>query len=464
VVRSLAFVIALAGCGRIDFDATPTDARTGSDGDGATARLILAAGAGNASVEAVALADDDSLVMLGIFTDTLALGGSSLVSLASQNDLYVAALDGSDSAQWSWSAGCTTVCTAQGVSWLAGGGAVGGGYFGGTLTNGGGLMSGSGQDALVVWLTATGQLDVARGYGGQRNVQIRGLDRNGGVIAAGGLYQDTVDFGLGALPGTGTFDNGFVVLLDAATRMPIAQRAITAPGDVYVNDVAATPDGGVCIVGRFNAQADFGGGIVTPNSNDGFVVRYDAMGNFVWHEFSSGNGSEAASYVTATDDGDCVVSGYYTGDVAWAPGVIGAGGDDAFVARFDAADGTLRWFHALAGPLTDGVTGIASQGSDRVVVAGTFGATARLIDRDVTSEGAQDGFVFVLDGAGTPLAFQQLGGSGSVSGSLGGAAYAPSAARVAVGVVFTGELVPTGLGLTATASGDDGAVLILDAP
>jgi len=267
----LSFLVLLAACGRLGFDAGDTG---GGGGDGPAndpPRLITTNGPGASDMVDVTLADDGSLAVTGSFDMTLQLAGASVPSLASMKDIYVAALARDGTRAWLWSGGCTTICNTQGVRWL-GTSAVAGGYLGGTLTNGGG-DSGSGQDALVTWLGPTGQVQLASHYGGVSNVQIRGLDANATAVAITGLYADTVDFGTGALPNTGGNDNGFVAVFDVATRTARYAHPWNGPGDVYGNDIAIGSDGSVCIAGRYMVATNFGGGTMTPANADGFVAR-----------------------------------------------------------------------------------------------------------------------------------------------------------------------------------------------
>jgi hypothetical protein len=481
VLAKLGLFVLLAGCGRIGFDEH-------DDGTDAHARFLTTSG-GPTMIQDVALTDAGELLLVGGFSGTLTIAGRTVTAQATMTDLFVVAVEADGNGRWLWGAGCSEFCDSQGVFWLGDGavsgayfggllangfcdsqgvvwlgdGAVSGAYFGGLLANGGALTSGSGQDALVMWFGPAGQVAAANQFGATGNVQIRALDGRGSSIAITGLYADTVDFGRGALASTGTTDNGFIAVFDTATRAVRFDRAFSGAGDVYGNDIAIAPDGSMCVTGRFMATTDFGGGLVTPTSGDAFVARYDAQGNFVWARTSGGPSNESGLYVTALDNGDCVAAGHYEGALTWDGHALDfAGGEDTFVARFNAGDGAIQWLHTFTGTGRERPFGIASHGNDRIAVGAGFVGTVRLIDREVTSVGTNDAFLLFLDGTGNPIAVRQIGGTGTVNPAGGGMAYDPSGTHLAAGFSYANEVDV--LGFTATTASEAGAVLVISAP
>jgi hypothetical protein len=167
--------------------------------------------------------------------------------------------------------------------------------------------------------------------------------------------------------------------------------------------------------------------------------------------------------VAALAGGDCAASGYYQAPFTWDGHALAhAGGDDAYVARFAAADGAIRWVQTVSGPGADGAVGLAAHGDDRIAVASAFTDTARVLEREMTSNGGGDLAFVILDGGGVPVAVHQIGGSGSVDQFLGGVAFDPAGRHAGVAFTFNGTLEAAGQAITAAAN--DGGVFIVSAP
>lgn len=181
-----------------------------------------------------------------------------------------------------------------------------------------------------------------------------------GAACGYGDNQCAMDLGGGPLPWWGARD-AFVARLDAAGDHVWSKSF----GDIYLDEargVAATPDGGLVVTGRFMVSADFGGMTVTTSSQQAvFLVKLDADGNPLWaHAFGGGaaGGLPPNTYGTAglgvrvDPSGDIVLMGTFgdssglgTIDLGGGP-LISYGDDDTFVAKFDAMGNHLWSMHA----------------------------------------------------------------------------------------------------------------------
>jgi hypothetical protein len=127
-----------------------------------------------------------------------------------------------------------------------------------------------------------------------------------------------------------------------------------------------------------------GGGPLTSPDNgldpstykDIVVARYASNGTHIWSRRIGSEADVDRGYAIATaPNGDVVVTGVvgaYTdfGNETLSP-IFGAG--DAFVARYAAADGALRWYHLMGSTNTaDAGTAITVDSADNTIVAGNF--------------------------------------------------------------------------------------------
>jgi hypothetical protein len=94
-----------------------------------------------------------------------------------------------------------------------------------------------------------------------------------------------------------------------------------------------------------------------------------------------------------------------------------AGATDVCVVALE-REGTVAWARRLGGPAADSVAGLWRQGTDRLLLAGSFSdVMARM-----QSEGGRDGYAIGLGARGAPLWHRRLGGAGDEVIAAGAAA------------------------------------------
>src|SRR5262249_18672405 len=173
--------------------------------------------------------------------------------------------------------------------------------------------------------------------------------------------------------GTSTFDQAFVITLDAT--------------GVYV---AGYTDGSL------PGQTSAGG-------PDAFVRKYDADGNELWtRQF----GTTVADSITGmvADNSGVYVTGFTSGTFA---GQTSAGDQDAFVRKYDAAGNEL-WTRQFGTVGWEQPTGSAADASGIYISGFTSGTFA-----GQTSAGGQDAFVRKYDAAGNVVWTRQVGADSS---------------------------------------------------
>src|SRR5262249_54190957 len=168
-------------------------------------------------------------------------------------------------------------------------------------------------------------------------------------------------------------------------------------------------------------------GQTSAGGDDAFVRKYDTAGNELWTRQFGTPGSDQVTGVAA-DAAGVYLSGFASGTL---PGQTGAGGQDAFVRHYD-ADGNVLWTSQFGTASMDSATGIVVDASG-VYVSGFTGGTLT----GQTSAGDDDAFLRKYDASGTALWTRQFGS--------GGADQATGVAIGATGVYvagFTGDALP----------------------
>jgi autotransporter-associated beta strand protein len=311
---------------------------------------------------------------------------------AGGQDAFVRRYDADGNELWTRQFGTRGADVAFGVAVDASGVYVAG-FTEGTLP---GQTSAGFIDAFVRKYAADGNELWTRQFG------TGGVDRAVGVaVDASGVY--VAGFTEGTLPGqasAGGFD-AFVRRYDAAGNELWTRQFGSSGVDAAVG--VAVDASGVYVVGRTDGTLP---GQTSAGGDDAFVRRYDADGNERWTRQFGTSGADVAVGV-AVDASGVYVVGFTDGTL---PGQASAGDFDAFVRKYDTDGnelGTLQFGTFSFSSEFDSVNAVAADGN--VYVAGLVSGTLP----GQTSAGGQDAFVRKYDAAGNELWTRQFGASGA---------------------------------------------------
>lgn len=301
----------------------------------------------------------------------------------------------------------------------AGGNMYVGGAFNGSFTLGGQTVNATGnEDALVMKLDPTGAPVWIQGFGaanGGAHVTDLLLDAEGKVVIAG-PFVTAISVGAIDHAAVGTKDI-VVARLDELTGAPQWSKAFANAWSGATPRLAAAADG-ILMAGDFVDTADFGGGPLSTQVQDGF-------------------------------SSDIYVAKFApTGDHVWS-----------------------RRFGEDASPLQreQGATALAVEPGGNIVVAAAFGRNLDLgADGLLTTVGYRDGLLLRLGADGSPLAHRQIP-SLDADSSIGDLVVAVDGqGQVALGGAFIGG-IDVGAeapfqSVTQTDPYNDGFVVLYDAP
>ncbi len=265
------------------------------------------------------------------------------------------------------------------------------------------LTSSGGRDAYVLKLDAAGALAWVRSFPSTfRSAASSVAVDTAGNLAVGGSFSGAVDFdpalGTASLVAQGSGD-GFVVRFDAAGGYLWSER-FGGLGEDAVRDVAVDAAGSVLAVGETE----------TIWEERGFVAKRDSFGLPLWTVGFAGSGESTATSVAVTADGAAIVGGEYEWTVDLG-GVLltSMGQEDGFVVRY-AADGTVDWARAVGGLGEDSVAGVATGLDGSIVVVGEVESVTPppmtptgWYGHDDWDDDREQGFVMKLDAAGGDL-------------------------------------------------------------
>lgn len=264
-----------------------------------------------------------------------------------------------------------------------------------------------GRDFWLAKLDDTGSLQWQRCYGGTGNETANSLlaTSDGGFLLLGTTGSLDGDVTCGGPPQLRAW--ALKVDLDGALQWQTCLIGDPGGSNLGVGCAVETADGGYLVVGGSSANA----GVWHENHGQGdfFVVKLDGSGEVQWLHCYGGSGSDVASTVRATPDGNFVVAGI-TGstDGQITTGTIG----QIWVIKID-PEGNLLWNRRMGGSngpdLGQEVRDLVVNPDGSILMVGTVGAN----DGDISgNHGSYDVWLVVLDSSGTILQQRCFGGSG----------------------------------------------------
>ena len=278
-----------------------------------------------------------NVFMTGHFFGTVGFGGGALVS-AGSFDIVVAKYSPTGTHLWSQRFGSTSSERGNSVATDASGNVFVTGAFDETVNFGGGsLVSAGFWDIFVAKYDATGTHLWSQRFGSTDDDVGNSVvtDASGNVFMTGEFIGE-VDFGGGVLVSAGARD--IVVARYSPTGTPLwSQRFGSTSDDVGIS-VATDASGNVIMTGSFEETVNFGGGaLVSAGSADIVVAKYSPTGPHLWSQSFGGTSNEQGFSVATDASGNVFMTGSFEGTVDFGGGaLVSAGISDIVIAKYDA--------------------------------------------------------------------------------------------------------------------------------
>ncbi|MCB0577756.1 MAG: hypothetical protein KDD10_00400, partial [Phaeodactylibacter sp.] len=332
--------------------------------------------------------------MTGRFRETVDFDpgpGTANLSSTENDAIYVAKYDASGAYQWAFQIGPNSSNHGFGIAIDGQGNVLVTGGFGGTAdfdpgAGTAGLTSNGGRDIFVAKYSSAGAYLWAINMGGASNDRAFAINVDGSDnVLVSGNFQGTADFdpgsGTATLTAAGAFDSDiFVAKYSSSGAYQWAFSLGAIGSDQGGRAIAVDGSDNVLVTGDFYGTADFDPGVGTAilssaGDSDAFVAKYSSSGAYLW-AFSLGDAGFDRGQGVAVDGSDNVlVTGTFQGTVDFDPG---AGTVNYTSAGWDgylakySPAGTYLWAFPLGGTSSDDGNGIAVDGSDNVLVTGRF--------------------------------------------------------------------------------------------
>lgn len=303
---------------------------------------------------------DGGVIVSGSFNTNSVTFGSTTLTLAGTNTLFVAKL--SSAGTWLWAVASTGTGSVSGSVLAAtddGGAIVGFTFTTASIALGGTTISIAGTRTLGVGkVNSSGSFVWAVGNGGTGTISsltLRFVATNDGGVAFTGWFQtNSLIFGSTTLPvSSGTRTLFFAKVSSSGSWAWALANGGTGTAPSAGNNpphLVATSDGGVAAGGSFAVGFLVFGSItvsLAPGGSSVFVVKINSSGSFVWATGNTGAGNVSTSppFFVGTADGQFVISGIFqTNSITFGSTTLArsAGTNNWFAAKIDAS-GAWVW-------------------------------------------------------------------------------------------------------------------------
>ncbi len=261
-------------------------------------------------------------------------------------------------------------------------------------------------NAQFNWLSSAG------GNGNEEILKNR-IDGAGNIYSVG-YFSLSAKFGTTTLQSAGSGD--ILITKQDITGDYLWAVKAGGPQSDRGNSISIDPSGIIWITGYFTGQVTFGTFTLTSlnSSQDLFVAKMDAAGNFLWAKNFGGNDIDLANAIQADASGNAIITGQFR-DSAWFDSFVissamnplnNAPSFDIFIVKVDTA-GNVLWLKQGSAKYDDRGIALSSDADRNIYVSGQFSDTLHF-DNTYLNNGYNASFLMKLDSMGNEIWFKKL--------------------------------------------------------
>ncbi len=339
------------------------------DGAGNHLRSVMLGGLGAQEVWSLAIAADEGVILGGTAENELVAGGEPVFSATAG---FVVKLDRT-ALGVVWERHFDGEVVVASVAVAPEGTIYVGGSFVGAVSLPDGTATADGVDGFVSKLASDGSHLWTRRVGGPLSQRVSRLaaTSDGGVVV-GGEFEGTLDSGAG--PVTADALDVLVAKLDGQNLL-VWQQHLSGAGEERVRGLDVNEQGGVVVLGTYTGTVALGGEPWSADADDMFVAVLADGGELIWGRGLQGTdeSQQLRRPVAFDSDGDIVFTGVMVQDADFGGGVLSPNNQsrDVVVAKLS-SQGEHVFSHAWGGADTDLGAAVAVDSQRRTWVTGSF--------------------------------------------------------------------------------------------
>ncbi len=209
--------------------------------------------------------------------------------------------------------------------------------------------------------------------------------------------------------------------------------------------IALDTNGNCFVTGEFSGTQPFGSFILTNNGLNAFLAKYDSDGNAVWAQRLGGGNNDHGFGIAVDLAGDCYVTGSFTGTGTFgSTNLTSAGSRDIYIARFD-NNGVLRWAQRAGDTKNDIGETISVDSAGNYYVSGEFRASITIGTNVLTGPGSSASYFLAKFDANNQVKWLQGGITSSNDVLVGRIAANASGCSLEAEFLGTGTVGPNNL-------------------
>ena len=361
-----------------------------------------AGGTGNDQSFSISADAGGNVYVTGYFYSSSITFGSTVLTNAGLNDIFLAKYDGAGNVLWARSAGGPGYESGNAVSTDVNGSVFATGYFESpSIIFGSDTLSNTGlRDIFIVKYDSSGNVMWTRSASGtstEAGICIA-ADAGGNVFVSGYFWSQQIIFGSVTLTNSNTtYTDIFTAKYDGTGNVLWAKRGATSESD-NPTGICTDANGNAYLTGRFSSSISFG--TITLMRSGIFIVKYDGAGNVNWARDAAG--TSAGNGICTDAGGNLFVTGYFSGVLTFdtIPAIVSSGStNDIFAAKFSSA-GNALWAKRSGQNGYESGSGITADANGDAYVTGTFyGSQISLGTTTLPNSGGNEIFIAKYDGA-----------------------------------------------------------------
>lgn len=264
-------------------------------------------------------------------------------------------------------------------------------------------------------------------FANSSGASIRGIsfDKYDNYYLMGTIYHDTIYFGTFSLKNPEYSQLFYIAKFNAAGQCLWAKQSNS--GHIYQHTcLNVDAQGNSYIAGDFIGTLTLDSASITSSSFNGFIAKYDSLGNEKWLFNVNGNGQEWVSALSADQNGNVYAVGYYDGPlnlgntnlVPYGPVWVSSFymyWNDAFILKLNKY-GNVKWAKTIGGINKDFAEGISVGNNSNIYVSGSFAGQSNFDSISLSNNGFVEPFVAKYDSLGNIKWAVQMGGNGAAAG------------------------------------------------